>query len=72
MDNSIEKSQEAENAELALLRHIAMEGELSFQRDKLQAEHELVTQQLFQARQKRQNLIDAVQSAGGELPHWNL
>lgn len=60
----------AAQAELALLRHLALEGELSLRRDQLQAEHAAVTQRLAQARQQRQGLVEAVQAAGGKLPSW--
>lgn len=58
------------DAEYALLRHLALEGELSLRRDQLQAEHAAVSQRLAQARQQRQGLVEAVQAAGGKLPSW--
>lgn len=57
-------------AEMDLLRHLALEGELSLRRDQLQAEHAAVSQRLAQARQQRQGLVEAVQAAGGKLPSW--
>lgn len=57
-------------AEMALLRHLALEGELSLRRDQLQAEHQAVSQRLVQARGMRQGLVEAVQAAGGKLPSW--
>lgn len=66
------RKQEAIDAEMALLRHLALEGELSLRRDQLQTEHAAVSQRLAQARQQRQRMIEAVQAAGGDLPRWDL
>lgn len=59
-------------AELALLQHLALEGQLAFERDQAQAAHQALTQRLAQAREQRQGLVEAVQAAGGKLPSWNL
>lgn len=64
-----EKAQAAENA---LLRHLALEGELALRRDQLAAEHQRVTERLIQARQHRPALVEAVQQAGGQLPIWEV
>lgn len=66
------RKQEAIDAEFALLRHLALEGELAMRRDQLQAEHQACGQRLLQARSRRQALIEAVQAAGGDLPRWDL
>lgn len=63
-------SPEALAAELALLRHMALEGELSLRRDQLAAEHQAVTQRLALARHQRQALAEAVVATGGTLPTW--
>lgn len=62
----------AREAENALLRHLALEGELALRRDQLAAEHQRVTERLIQARQQRGALVQAVQAAGGTLPTWEL
>ena len=59
-------------AELALLKHLALEGELSLRRDQLAAEHQAVTQRLAEARGKREALVAAVKETGGELPRWEM
>lgn len=59
-------------AELALLKHLALEGELSLRRDQLAAEHQAVTQRLVEARGRREALVAAVKEAGGELPRWEV
>lgn len=59
-------------AENALIRHLALEGELALRRDQLAAEHQAVTQRLAEARGRREALVAAVQDAGGELPRWEV
>lgn len=67
---SLYVTRDAAGAELALLKHLALEGELALRRDQLAAEHQAVTERLIRARQQRQALVQAVQDAGGKLPSW--
>lgn len=62
----------AAQAEMALLKHLALEGELALRRDQLAQEHQAVSERLAQARQQRAGLVRAVREAGGELPRWDL
>lgn len=71
-----EKAQAAENA---LLRHLAREAVLAGERDKclgqieqLKQSIQQLNQVLSQARQQRDELVKAVEEAGGKLPTWNL
>ncbi len=59
-------------AEFNLLNHLALMGELADRRDALQNELGVVTQMFQQARQRKQELIQEVQEAGGLLPRWPL
>ncbi|TXH54518.1 MAG: hypothetical protein E6Q97_10835 [Desulfurellales bacterium] len=60
------------NAELALLKHLALEGELTLHRDQLADEHQAVSQRLALAREQRQGLVKVVKDAGGDLPSWEV
>lgn len=72
-DTDSEGREEAKrNAELALLKHLALEGELALRRDQLADEHQAVTERLALARQQRQGLVQVVKDAGGDLPSWEV
>lgn len=72
LSRATERDDAKQAAELALLKHLALEGELSLRRDQLAAEHQAVTQRLVDARSKREALVAAVKEAGGELPRWEV
>ncbi|GMU50988.1 MAG: hypothetical protein AMXMBFR33_01340 [Candidatus Xenobia bacterium] len=73
MTEAMEATQEkAQAAERALLEHLAREGVLASERDAVAARHEQLTRALVQARQQRDELVKAVEAAGGELPSWKF
>lgn len=62
----------ARQAERALLEHLAREGVLASERDAAMARYEQLTRALVAARQQRDELVKAVEAAGGKLPSWQL
>lgn len=64
--------EQAQAAERALMEHLAREGVLASERDAVAARHEQLTRALVQARQQRDELVKAVEAAGGELPSWKF
>lgn len=72
IDDMIEDRQKAQDAENALLRHLAREAVLASERDVCAVRHEQLTRALMQARQQRDELAKAVEAAGGKLPQWEV
>lgn len=69
----------AREAENALLWHLAREAVLAGERDKclgqieqLKQSIQQLNQVLSQARQQRDELVKAVEEAGGKLPQWEI
>ncbi len=72
IDDMAESVAAREAAERALLEHLAREGVLAAERDATMARHEQLTRALVAARQQRDELVRAVEAAGGKLPSWQF
>lgn len=72
MEEAMQQADAARDAEAALLRNLAVDGELSSRRDALRGELQALEQHLVAVRQKRESLVKSIKALGGKLPTLKL